>query len=160
MRSGRNREVILASPCRATVWRIIASSAEVLFAGLPTCRFALATSASNIPRPNVRFGSLADKPFRAEIHLCPLLSKSGKRACGIVRFVPIADIRHCEGRLNRKGMRVYLWYRLCIIAVVVPGQTFSTGWARSNHGSKMAPHQTDPRNQVTPTTMLISSLDL
>jgi hypothetical protein len=26
---------------------------------------------------------------------------------------------------------------LCIIAVVVPGQTFATGWARSNHGSKM-----------------------
>ena len=77
-----------------------------------------------------------------------------------VPFVPIADIRHREGWLSRKGMRVYLWYRVMYHAVVVPGQTFSTGWARSNHGSKWAPHQTDPRNQVTPTTMLISSLDL
>jgi hypothetical protein len=29
-------------------------------------------------RGDVRFGSLADKPFRAKIHLCPLLSKSGQ----------------------------------------------------------------------------------
>ena len=29
-----------------------------------------------------------------------------------VRFVPIADIRHREGWLSRKGMRVYLWYRV------------------------------------------------
>jgi hypothetical protein len=38
---------------------------------------------------NVRYGSLADKPSRAKIHLCPLLSESGQTrtplTCGLPR---------------------------------------------------------------------------
>ena len=54
-----------------------------------------ATRLSELIRPDVRFGSLADKPFGLRANECPLLPPKADINAGvglIVRLVPIADM--------------------------------------------------------------------